>query len=162
MNSAALDKTISKEINHKWALLLKIESQENIKNTGVVLLGVAEKFSINNKWGCYIKRSVTHDCSFPGPSGLSVKNRVQRESLQTLLLWLLPAQDTTHDLSNVKQISNKTYPYWKNRLGCSLPPDKCKGYNRVDLHNNIRQASFSIPAVALWHHTRTSRLYDCQ
>ena len=52
------------------------------KNAGVAPLVVAEKFSINEKGEIYIKRRVSHDCSFPGPSGLSVNNRVQRESLQ--------------------------------------------------------------------------------
>ena len=42
INSAALEKAISKEIDHGWALPLKIESLQNIKNAGVVPLGVAE------------------------------------------------------------------------------------------------------------------------
>ena len=82
LNAAALNKDIGKDIEHRWALPLKIESLLSIKNAGVVLLGVAEQFSINEKGERYIKRRVTRDCSFPGPSGLSVNNRVQRESLQ--------------------------------------------------------------------------------
>ena len=46
-NSAALDKATIKEIDHGWALPLTIESLQNIKNTGVVPLGVSEKFPIN-------------------------------------------------------------------------------------------------------------------
>ena len=61
---------------------LAIESLQSIKNAEVVPLGVAEQFSINEKGERYIKRRVTHDCSFPGPSGVSVNNRVQQESLQ--------------------------------------------------------------------------------
>ena len=30
------------------------------------------------------------------------------------------------------------------------------------MHNSIRQASLSLPEVTLWHHTCTSRIYDCQ
>ena len=82
LNAAALNKAISKEIDHGWALPLTIESLQGIKNAGVVFLGVAEQFSINGKEERYIKRRVTHDCSFPGPSGLLVNNRVQREPLQ--------------------------------------------------------------------------------
>ena len=48
-------------------------------------LGVAEQFSINEKGGRYIKRRVTHDCSFPVTSGLSVNNQVQQESLQSFV-----------------------------------------------------------------------------
>ena len=42
LNSAALEKSISKEIDHGWALPLTIESLQSNKNTGVVPLGVAE------------------------------------------------------------------------------------------------------------------------
>ena len=82
LNASALNKAISKEIDHGWALPLTIESLQSIKHSGVVPLGVAEQFSINEKGERYIKRHVTHDCSFPGPSGLSVNNRVQLESLE--------------------------------------------------------------------------------
>ena len=61
LKSAALDKSIRKEIDHGWALTLTIESLQNIKNAGVVTLGVAEQFSINEKGGYYIKERVTHD-----------------------------------------------------------------------------------------------------
>ena len=82
LNSAALDKAISNEIDHGWALPFTIEYLQNIKNTGVVPLEVVEKFSINKKGERYIKGHVTHDCSFLGPSELSVNNWVQHESLQ--------------------------------------------------------------------------------
>ena len=36
LNSAALDKATSKEIDHRWALPLKIEFLQNIKSAGVV------------------------------------------------------------------------------------------------------------------------------
>ena len=49
INSAEIDKAISKEIDHGWALPLTIESLQNIQNSGVVPLGVAEQFSINEK-----------------------------------------------------------------------------------------------------------------
>ena len=79
LNSDALDKAIIKEMDHGWALILEVESLQNIKNAGVVPLGVAEKFSIHEKGERYIKRHVTYDCSLPGPSGLSINSRVQRK-----------------------------------------------------------------------------------
>ena len=85
LNSSALDKSISTEIDHGWALPITIESLQNIYNTGGVPLGVAEQFSINEKGGRYTKRRVTHDCSLPVPSGLSVNNQVQQESLQSFV-----------------------------------------------------------------------------
>ena len=62
LNSAALDKYISKEIDYGWALPLTIDSLQNIKNVGVVPLGVAEQLSLNEKEERYIKRRVTHYC----------------------------------------------------------------------------------------------------
>ena len=44
LNSAALDKAIIKEIDHGWVLPLTIESQQNIKNLGVVPLGLQNNY----------------------------------------------------------------------------------------------------------------------
>ena len=55
LNSAALDKSKSKEIDHGWAFPLTIEYLQSIKNEGVVPLGVAETFSINEKGGAISK-----------------------------------------------------------------------------------------------------------
>ena len=68
LNAAAANKAMSKEIDHGWALPLTIEYLQSTKNAGVVPLGVAEQLSINDKGERYIKRRITHDCSFPGPS----------------------------------------------------------------------------------------------
>ena len=46
LNSDALYKVIIKDIDHVLALTLTIESLQNIRNAGVVRLGVAEQFSI--------------------------------------------------------------------------------------------------------------------
>ena len=40
LNAAALNKAISKEIDHGWELPLTIESLQSIKNAGVVPLGL--------------------------------------------------------------------------------------------------------------------------
>ena len=88
MNSAALNKSNSKEVNHGWALPLTIGSLHKIKNAGVVPLGVAEQLSINKNGKRYIKQCVTRDCSFPGSSGLYLNNRFQQESLQPCIYGL--------------------------------------------------------------------------
>ena len=61
---------------------LTIDSLRRIENAGVVLLGVSEKISIDKKVERYTKRHVTHNCSFPVTSGLSVNNRVLKDTLQ--------------------------------------------------------------------------------
>ena len=40
LNAAAINKSISKEIDNGWALPLKIEYPQSIKNAGFVPLGV--------------------------------------------------------------------------------------------------------------------------
>ena len=82
LNSAAPEKAIDKGVEHGWALILTIDSLRHIENVGVVPLGVAEQLTIYEKGERYTKRRVTHDCSFPGPSGQSVNNRVLKDTLQ--------------------------------------------------------------------------------
>ena len=41
LNTAALEKVIDKEVQHRWALTLTIDSIRHIKEGGVVLLGVS-------------------------------------------------------------------------------------------------------------------------
>ena len=128
LNSAALDKAIIKEIGHVWALLFTIEYLQNIKNAGVVPIGVAEKISINEKRERYIKRRVTHECSFPGPSGLLVNNRFQRESLQPCFYGFCLIR-ILHMISAMRSKWPKKILIEKNRPGRSLPPDTCKHDN---------------------------------
>ena len=59
MSSDALDKAIRKEVDHGWVFPLKIGCLQNIKNTGVVLLVVAEQLTINKKGERYINQRVT-------------------------------------------------------------------------------------------------------
>ena len=79
----------------------------------------------------------------------------------TMLLWLLAAQYSAHDLSNANQMANKKNHYWKERPRRRLPPDTCKRNNRVDMNFNCRLYSLSLPEITLWHHTRKSRIFYC-
>ena len=79
----------------------------------------------------------------------------------TMILWLLPAHDSTHDLYNAKQMAKKNEYLLENRLGHSLPPDTCKCDNRVNMHCNSLRDSLYLSEVNLWRHTRTSRENDC-
>ena len=45
-----------------------------------------------------------------------VKQPVQMGVTLTIILWLLSAQDSTHDIINSKQMANKTNPDWKTDL----------------------------------------------
>ena len=73
LNASSMDKAIDKELEHGWELNLKIDSIRHTKKSGVIHLGVTEQLSINKKVESYTERCVTHDCSFPGVSDLSMK-----------------------------------------------------------------------------------------
>ena len=49
LKRSALDKDIIKDIDHIWSLTSTIESLQNVKNAGVVTLGVEEQLSRNKK-----------------------------------------------------------------------------------------------------------------
>ena len=73
---------MDKEVEHGWELPFTNEPIRHIKDSGVLQLGVAKQFSINKKGERYNKICVAYDCSFPGPSGLSINNWVMRDTLQ--------------------------------------------------------------------------------
>jgi hypothetical protein len=76
---AALDKAFSKEVRYQWAIPILPTCIKKIPGASVTPLGVATQWSINAKNERIIKRRTTHDCTFPGPSGLSCNNRVIKE-----------------------------------------------------------------------------------
>ena len=67
LNAYALETEMDKEVKYVWTLPLKIYSVRQVNEVGVVPLGVANKFSINEKRMRYTKRHITHDCSLPIP-----------------------------------------------------------------------------------------------
>ena len=85
LNAADILKSIDKEVEHGWALLLTIDSTRHIKNGGIAPLGVAKKLSINERGELYTTRRVTHNCSSPGTPGLSINNQLLRDTLKTCL-----------------------------------------------------------------------------
>ena len=82
LNAAVLEKSMVKEVKHGWDLPLTIDLVCHINNVGAVLLGLAEHFLVNYNREKYTKMCVTHDCSFTGPSGLLVNNRVLKATTQ--------------------------------------------------------------------------------
>ena len=62
------------------------EDVMKIPNTSVIPAGVATQWTISDKGERIIKRRPTHDASRPGPSGLSVNNRCDKELLDECLI----------------------------------------------------------------------------
>ena len=84
-NAPALLKAFDKEVSRGWLLPVTIESLTKIKKLSVIPLGVATQSSIDEFGNRIPKKRVTHDASFPSPSGNSVNNAVQEELLQTCI-----------------------------------------------------------------------------
>lgn len=82
---AALNKAYDKEVSYGWQIPLLPSYISSIKDAGITPLGVAKQWSFNEKNERYIKRRVTHDCSFPGPSGNSPNIRTPDDLLEDCL-----------------------------------------------------------------------------
>ena len=159
LNSSALDKAIIKDMDHRWAWTLTIEYLQK-KMQGSPTWGYRKMIN-KREGGTLYKKTRDPWILIPTPLRTICKQSGLGGITPTMLLWLLPAQYSTHDLSNAKQMDKKTYPYWKDRPGLCLPLDKCKYDNPIDMHRNNRRASLYLPEVNLWHHTHTRRIYDC-
>ena len=80
-----LNKTFTKEVEKGWIVPVTIESTLKIKNLFVIPLGIAHQFSIDKSGERIPKQRVTHDATFPTPSGDSVNNRTIEDLLQTCI-----------------------------------------------------------------------------
>ena len=116
---------------------LTIGYLQSIKNAGVVPLGVEEQFSINEKGERYIKRRITHDCSLPAPSGLSVNNQVQQESLQPCFYGFC--------LLRILHIISAMRSRWPTKQILIGKTDLDAAYRRI--HTNVKTASTCIAIV---------------
>ena len=84
-NAPALLKAFEKEVSRGWLLPITIESLTKVKNLSIIPLGVATQSTIDEFGNRIPKKRVTHDASFPTPSGNSVNNAVQDELLQSCI-----------------------------------------------------------------------------
>jgi len=81
-NRKVLEKAFKKEVEKGWTIPITLKTIKRIKNLFVIPLGVADQFSIDELGKRIQKQRVTHDASFPSPSGDSVNNRTIEALLQ--------------------------------------------------------------------------------
>ena len=81
-NAYALEKAFDKEVKYGWALPILPTIIRNIPEACITPLGVVAQWSINEYNERIIKRRVTHDCTFPGPSGLSCNLRINKDDIK--------------------------------------------------------------------------------
>ena len=68
----ALIKRTAKDVRKGYQFILPVKYLLKLKNAGVIPIGVADQFSINERGERVPKPRPTHDASFPSPSGYSV------------------------------------------------------------------------------------------
>jgi hypothetical protein len=76
-----LEKLISEDVRKGYALPLTLNTLQFLPNASLAPLGCQEQASINERGEKIPKYRMTHDQSYPGPSGLSVNKRVEKELL---------------------------------------------------------------------------------
>jgi len=76
-----LQKTFTKEVEKGWIVPITLESTQKIKDLFVIPLGIAHQLTIDEMGHRIPKQRVTHDASFPSPSGDSVNNRTIEDLL---------------------------------------------------------------------------------
>jgi len=81
-NIETLQKAFTKEVKKGWLLPVTIESLTKIKHLSIIPLGIADQLTIDEFGNKKPKKRVTHDASFPAPSGRSVNNTVIEGLLQ--------------------------------------------------------------------------------
>jgi hypothetical protein len=82
---AMMDPLVNKDINHGFALPLPVDILYNISKASLAPLGCHKQETINELGIKVPKYRMTHDQSFPGPSGLLVNLRVKKEALPPIM-----------------------------------------------------------------------------
>ena len=81
----AITKAFKREVSLGWQIPILPDAIKAIKGACITPLGVAKQWTINSSNERIIKKRVTHDCTFPGPSGLSANLRVPEDILDECL-----------------------------------------------------------------------------
>jgi len=77
-----------------FALLLSLDVLDKIKGASIAPLGCHKHSSINALGEITPKYRLTHDQSFPRPSGLSVNNRVRKDLLPPIMYSVVLSRST--------------------------------------------------------------------
>jgi hypothetical protein len=80
-NKIILNNLISDDVKKGFTLPIRVDTIRMLPNAALAPLGCTEQTSINKKGEKALKYRMTHDQSFPGPSGLLVNKRVKTERL---------------------------------------------------------------------------------
>ena len=133
----SINKAYDKEVKFGWQVPILPSIIKHIKHACIAPLGIAEQWSFNEKNQQIKKQRVTHDCSFPGPSGKSTNLRIPDNLLEecTFGFCLLRLLHSAHQMrfrhTNTRILSSKS--------------DMNSAYRR--LHATLKAASSCITII---------------
>ena len=107
INFPTLMKGFEKEVRKGWTIPVTLDSIKKIRNLFIIPLGVAEQYSIDESGNRIPKKRITHDASFPSPSGDSVNTR----TIDTLLQQCIYGQclrRVIHSIHRLRQAHPST------------------------------------------------------
>ena len=81
IHKQVVQELIHEDVTHGHSLPLTLECSERIPLSSIAPIRFVEQDTINENGERIPKFQMTHDQSFPGPSGLSVNNRVEEDEL---------------------------------------------------------------------------------
>ena len=133
---------------------LTIDSLRHIENAGFILLRISEQFSIGKKGERYTKNRVTHDCSFSGPSGLSLYNRVLKDTRQPYFYGFY--------LLRILHMVAAIHIKWPSKHILRGKPDLGTAYRRVHANTHIAATCIAIVGKLPFFTTLKRRIYHHQ
>ena len=81
-NKPTLIKNYDKEVSYGWMIPITKECKTKLKGAGVIPIGVATQYTIDEDGNRSVKRRAIHDASFPPLSGKSINARLDKDALE--------------------------------------------------------------------------------
>jgi len=151
-----IDPVISEDIERGFALPLPMEILNKIPQASIAPLGCHRQTTINALGEIIPKYRLTHDQSFPGPSGLSVNLRVKKDLLPPILYSFVLSR-LIHYIVNTRRVLPETRIFLcKIDLDaairrCSMASDT--SYESLTLYGGLLLVALRLLSVGL--HVRT-------
>ena len=101
--SSFIEPVINEDIERGFALPLPLDILDKVSRVSVAPLGCHKQSSINTLGEIVPKYRLTHDQSFPGPSGLSVNLRVRKDLLPPIMYSFVLSR-IMHYIVNVRKL----------------------------------------------------------
>jgi hypothetical protein len=132
----AMINNISDDVAHGFALPLPVKILFDIPNASLAPLGCIKQETIDSTGARVPKFRMTHDQSFPGPSGLSVNLQVEKEQLPNIMYSYVLLR-LIHYICSLRQRHPNTKIYI-----CKVDLDSA--YRRCHLSTDTAQESLTV------------------